>query len=108
MESEDVKVAAESSDPKESKEKLMNDSSKRIPTRQKIAYGFGDFGNGFMFDLGQAYLTKFGLMVLELALGLLVAYLRSPRSLMRSWIQSPVRSLITERKLVSGENSDRL
>lgn len=59
MESEDVKVAAESSDPKESKEKLMNDSSKRIPTRQKIAYGFGDFGNGFMFDLGQAYLTKF-------------------------------------------------
>ncbi|MFC6169595.1 glycoside-pentoside-hexuronide (GPH):cation symporter [Loigolactobacillus jiayinensis] len=27
--------------------------------RQKIAYGFGDFGNGFMFDLGQAYLTKF-------------------------------------------------
>ncbi|GAF40755.1 Na+ xyloside symporter related transporter [Agrilactobacillus composti DSM 18527 = JCM 14202] len=33
--------------------------SKRIPLRQKIAYGFGDFGNGFMFDLGQAYLTKF-------------------------------------------------
>lgn len=32
---------------------------KRIPIRQKIAYGFGDFGNGFMFDLGQAYLTKF-------------------------------------------------
>ncbi len=26
---------------------------------KKIAYGFGDFGNGFMFDLGQAYLTKF-------------------------------------------------
>lgn len=38
---------------------LMNDSSKRIPTHQKVAYGFGDFGNGFMFDLGQAYLTKF-------------------------------------------------
>lgn len=38
---------------------LMNDSSKRIPTREKVAYGFGDFGNGFMFDLGQAYLTKF-------------------------------------------------
>lgn len=37
----------------------LNDSSKRIPTREKIAYGFGDFGNGFMFDLGQAYLTKF-------------------------------------------------
>lgn len=38
---------------------MMNDSSKRIPTHEKIAYGFGDFGNGFMFDLGQAYLTKF-------------------------------------------------
>lgn len=38
---------------------MMNDSSKRIPTHQQIAYGFGDFGNGFMFDLGQAYLTKF-------------------------------------------------
>lgn len=33
--------------------------SKKIPISQKIAYGFGDFGNGFMFDLGQAYLTKF-------------------------------------------------
>lgn len=32
---------------------------KQIPMLQKIAYGFGDFGNGFMFDLGQAYLTKF-------------------------------------------------
>lgn len=38
---------------------MMNDSSKQIPTREKVAYGFGDFGNGFMFDLGQAYLTKF-------------------------------------------------
>lgn len=27
--------------------------------REKICYGFGDLGNGFMFDLGQAYLTKF-------------------------------------------------
>ncbi|WP_132140025.1 glycoside-pentoside-hexuronide (GPH):cation symporter [Limosilactobacillus reuteri] len=33
--------------------------NKQIPTHQKIFYGFGDFGNGFMFDLGQAYLTKF-------------------------------------------------
>ena len=23
----------------------------RIPTHQQILYGFGDFGNGFMFDL---------------------------------------------------------
>ena len=27
-------------------------TGKRIPLYQKIAYGFGDFGNGFMFDLG--------------------------------------------------------
>lgn len=27
--------------------------------REKISYGFGDLGNGFMFDLGQSYLTKF-------------------------------------------------
>lgn len=42
-------------------EQKMTDAnySKKIPVSQKIAYGFGDFGNGFMFDLGQAYLTKF-------------------------------------------------
>ncbi|WP_251159079.1 MFS transporter [Caniella muris] len=33
--------------------------AKRLPWREKICYGFGDMGNGFMFDLGQAYLTKF-------------------------------------------------
>lgn len=31
----------------------------KLAWSEKIAYGFGDFGNGFMFDLGQAYLTKF-------------------------------------------------
>jgi GPH family glycoside/pentoside/hexuronide:cation symporter len=31
----------------------------RLPLRAKIAYGLGDMGNGFMFDLGQAYLLKF-------------------------------------------------
>ncbi|MBG6058007.1 GPH family glycoside/pentoside/hexuronide:cation symporter [Cryobacterium sp. MP_M5] len=31
----------------------------RISRKEKVAYGFGDFGNGFMFDLGQSYLTKF-------------------------------------------------
>ncbi|WP_368251114.1 glycoside-pentoside-hexuronide (GPH):cation symporter [Enterococcus sp. 2201sp1_2201st1_B8_2201SCRN_220225] len=34
-------------------------STGRLSWKEKIAYGFGDFGNGFMFDLGQAYLTKF-------------------------------------------------
>lgn len=32
---------------------LLNDSTKRIPKSQQIAYGFGDMGNGFMFDLGK-------------------------------------------------------
>ncbi|MBW3088787.1 glycoside-pentoside-hexuronide (GPH):cation symporter [Bifidobacterium sp. 82T24] len=31
----------------------------KLSWREKIGYGFGDLGNGFMFDLGQAYLTKF-------------------------------------------------
>lgn len=30
-----------------------------LKLKEKIAYGFGDFGNGFMFDLGQLYLLKF-------------------------------------------------
>ncbi|MDT8717397.1 MFS transporter [Clostridium sp. 19966] len=32
---------------------------KKLSLKEKISYGFGDFGNGFMFDLGQAYLSKF-------------------------------------------------
>ena len=31
----------------------------KLSWKEKISYGFGDFGNGFMFDLGQAYLTKY-------------------------------------------------
>ncbi len=36
-----------------------NNATPRLSLKEKISYGFGDFGNGFMFDLGQAYLTKF-------------------------------------------------
>ncbi|MDR1172019.1 MAG: glycoside-pentoside-hexuronide (GPH):cation symporter [Bacteroidales bacterium] len=32
---------------------------KRIPLKEKIAYGLGDVGNNFLFDLGQIYLLKF-------------------------------------------------
>lgn len=32
---------------------------KKLTLKEKISYGFGDFGNGFMFDLGQSYLSKF-------------------------------------------------
>lgn len=38
---------------------ITPDSAGKITLREKIGYGFGDFGNGFMFDLGQAYLTNF-------------------------------------------------
>jgi GPH family glycoside/pentoside/hexuronide:cation symporter len=33
--------------------------TQNIPTKEKVTYGFGDFGNGFMFDLGQSYLMHF-------------------------------------------------
>ncbi len=35
------------------------DGNVKLSLKEKISYGFGDFGNGFMFDLGQSYLTKF-------------------------------------------------
>lgn len=36
-----------------------NSTKMNISLREKISYGLGDFGNGFMFDLGQLYLLKF-------------------------------------------------
>ena len=39
------------------------------PHSWKIAYGFGDFGNGFMFDLGQAYWLSSGLTPVGLVQG---------------------------------------
>jgi len=32
---------------------------KKLTLQEKISYGFGDLGNGFMFDMGQLYLLKF-------------------------------------------------
>ncbi|WP_411350358.1 MFS transporter [Paenibacillus sp. WLX2291] len=34
-------------------------TTSKISLKEKISYGLGDFGNGFMFDLGQLYLLKF-------------------------------------------------
>jgi GPH family glycoside/pentoside/hexuronide:cation symporter len=31
----------------------------KLTLKEKISYGMGDFGNGFLFDLGQLYLLKF-------------------------------------------------
>ncbi|OOM77262.1 putative symporter YjmB [Clostridium puniceum] len=38
---------------------MEKNQSVKLSLKEKISYGFGDFGNGFMFDLGQSYLTKF-------------------------------------------------
>ena len=34
-------------------------AQERLSLREKVCYGMGDLGTGFMFDLGQSYLTKF-------------------------------------------------
>lgn len=31
----------------------------KLKMKEKISYGFGDLGNGMMFDMGQIYLLKF-------------------------------------------------
>ena len=36
-----------------------NAGDDRLSFREKFCYGMGDLGTGFMFDLGQSYLTKF-------------------------------------------------
>lgn len=41
------------------KSESQKSTTKKLSLKEKISYGFGDFGNGFMFDLGQAYLSKF-------------------------------------------------
>ncbi|MFL0249719.1 glycoside-pentoside-hexuronide (GPH):cation symporter [Clostridium neuense] len=38
---------------------MSNSENKKLTLKEKISYGLGDFGNGFMFDLGQAYLLQF-------------------------------------------------
>ena len=34
-------------------------STTKLKLKEKIAYGLGDVGNNFLFDLGQIYLLKF-------------------------------------------------
>lgn len=37
----------------------MEKKKGKLPFIEKIGYGFGDLGNGFMFDMGQLFLLKF-------------------------------------------------
>lgn len=47
-------VTPESGEPKQSEHE-----GHRLKKSEIVSYGFGDFGNGFMFDLGQNYLLRF-------------------------------------------------
>ncbi|WHY68198.1 glycoside-pentoside-hexuronide (GPH):cation symporter [Neobacillus sp. SuZ13] len=38
---------------------MMNSGTKKLTLKEKMSYGLGDVGNGFMFDMGQIYLLKF-------------------------------------------------
>ncbi|MBT2728853.1 MFS transporter [Bacillus sp. ISL-75] len=38
---------------------MENNAQKKLTLKEKISYGLGDVGNGFMFDMGQIYLLKF-------------------------------------------------
>lgn len=38
---------------------MENKPKHKLGLKEKISYGSGDFGNGFMFDVGQSYLLKF-------------------------------------------------
>jgi len=38
---------------------MDNSGSKKLTLKEKVSYGLGDVGNGFMFDMGQIYLLKF-------------------------------------------------
>lgn len=40
-------------------EDLTRSGLRKLSLGEKLSYGLGDFGNGFMFDLGQAYLLYF-------------------------------------------------
>ncbi|WP_019553784.1 MFS transporter [Propionispira raffinosivorans] len=53
------KIIDESSEPPIDGQGQNDAGNKKLSWKEKISYGFGDCGNGFMFDLGQAYLTKY-------------------------------------------------
>ncbi|AVQ34158.1 MFS transporter [Staphylococcus muscae] len=52
-------VDAKSKKQKTKVDKFNDIENPKLPFREKLAYGFGDLGNGLMFDMGQIYLLKF-------------------------------------------------
>lgn len=73
----------------------------KLSWREKICYGFGDLGNGFMFDLGQAYLTKFYTDICLISPGVVSLIFAATKISMRSWTRLPVHSSTVERRLAS-------
>ncbi|PXA65790.1 glycoside-pentoside-hexuronide (GPH):cation symporter [Cryobacterium arcticum] len=72
-------------------------ASERISTREKVSYGFGDFGNGFMFDLGQSYLTKFWIDTCGIAAGV-VALIFSLAKIFDAFMDPIAAAYIDSRK----------
>jgi len=69
----------------------------RISTKEKVSYGFGDFGNGFMFDLGQSYLTKFWIDTCGIAAGV-VALIFSLAKIFDAFMDPIAAAYIDSRK----------
>ena len=69
----------------------------KLSLKEKISYGFGDFGNGFMFDLGQSYLTKFFIDVCGISVGA-VAGIFSITKIFDAFVDPIAGSTIDRRK----------
>lgn len=70
----------------------------KLKWKEKIAYGCGDFGNGFMFDLGQAYLTKFFTDVAMIAPGM-VGLIFSVTKIFDAFMDPLAGSFVDSRKI---------
>lgn len=71
---------------------------RRLSMKEKASYGFGDFGNGFMFDLGQSYLTKFWIDVNGIGSGV-VALIFSLTKIFDAFMDPLAASWIDSRKV---------
>lgn len=73
----------------------------KLSWREKICYGFGDLGNGFMFDLGQAYLTKFYTDICLISPGVVSLIFAVTKIFDAFMDRLPVHSSTVERRLAS-------
>ncbi|WEG13680.1 glycoside-pentoside-hexuronide (GPH):cation symporter [Pullulanibacillus sp. KACC 23026] len=78
--------------------KEIEQTTPEIPKKEKALYGFGDFGNGFMFDLGQSYLTNFFTDVAGIGAGA-VAAIFSLTKIFDAFMDPLAGSIIDSRKV---------